>query len=226
MKKQQKDTKDKVRILIVDDHPIMRQGLAQLINQDMKLAVCGEAEDANQALDIIHDTNPQMVIVDISLKGPSGIELIKNIKVRYPSLPVLVLSMHDESLYAERAFRAGARGYIMKEEGTEKVMMAIHQILGGALYMSNKIGSKLLHKFFDTRIAKSDSPIEFLSDRELEVFRLLGRGLGTRKVAEELNLSIKTIETYRAHIKNKLKLKNASELIQNAVQWVQSENLT
>ncbi|MGA1867525.1 MAG: response regulator transcription factor [bacterium] len=219
------DINEKSKILIVDDHPIMRQGLSQLINQDVKLTVCGEAENANEALDVIKETNPDMIIVDISLKGPSGIELIKNIKVRYPSLPVLVLSMHDESLYAERAFRAGARGYIMKEEGTEKVMMAIHQILGGALYMSNKIGSRLLSKFFDTQLTKSDSPIEFLSDRELEVFRLLGRGFGTRKVAQELNLSIKTIETYRAHIKNKLKLKNASELIQHAVQWVQSENL-
>lgn len=214
----------KKRVLLVDDHPIVRQGLAQLINQEQDLLVCGQAEDAHKALEAIGALKPDIAIVDISLKTISGIELIKNIKIQYPNLHVLVLSMHDESLYAERALRAGAKGYIMKREVPEKLLGAIHRIIRGEMYVSDKMGVKILHHFVDGPPEAGGSSLDRLSDRELEVFQLIGKGRGTRQIAEALHLSIKTIESYREHIKKKLLLKSGAELVQHAVQWVENEH--
>ena len=214
----------KTRIFIVDDHPIVRQGLAELINHEEDLKVCGQAEDAPEALGIIKETRPNMVIVDISLKETSGMELIKDIKVLYPNLPVLALSMHDESLYAERALRAGAKGYIMKAEATENVITAIRKILSGQIYVSDKMAAKMVRKLVGGGPDVGVSAIERLSDRELEVFHLIGQGFGTRQIAERLHLSVKTIETYRAHIKEKLNLADANELLQYAIQWASSKD--
>ena len=217
--------KNPTRILIVDDHPLMRQGVSQLINHEKDLLVCGEADEANKALDAIANSKCDIAIIDISLKGSSGIELLKNIKVRYPKLPVLILSMHDESVYAQRALRAGAAGYIMKQEGTEKVIVAIRKVLNGEVYLSDKLGAKMLNQLVGGRGALTGAPIDELSDRELEVFGLIGQGHGTRPIAEKLHLSVKTIESHRAHIKEKLNLKNATELVHHAIQWVQSESV-
>jgi DNA-binding NarL/FixJ family response regulator len=211
--------KSKNRILLVDDHPIVRQGLAELIDHEKDLSVCGVADDIHQALEQIVALGPDLVIVDISLKGSNGIELLKNIKVRYPKQAVLMLSMHDESLYAVRALRAGAAGYVMKQEATEKVLTAIRQVLNGEIYLSERMEKKMMHQLVGGRSARTGSPLEDLSDRELEVFNLIGQGHGTRQIAEELHLSIKTIESHRAHIKEKLNLKNATELVQHAIQW-------
>lgn len=209
---------DKAKIIIVDDHPIVRQGLAELINHENDLVVCGQAEGALDAMEVIKDLEPDIVIVDISLKDISGLELIKDIRVRYPQMPVLVLSMHDESLYAERSLRAGAKGYIMKQEATGKVVTAIRKVLMGELYISDRMTARMVDRLVGG--VSESSPINALSDRELEVFDMLGQGHGTRYISEKLHLSIKTIETYRAHIKRKLNLSDATELIQHAVQWV------
>jgi DNA-binding NarL/FixJ family response regulator len=212
---------DKTRVFIVDDHPIVRQGLAQMIDQEDDLIVCGDAENAHDALGSLDQLKPDIVMIDISLQGMGGIELIKNIKNRHPDLPVLVLSMHDESLYAERALRAGARGYIMKQEAPGSVLIAIRRVLSGEIYVSEKITAKILEKSIEGRLDKSTSPIDLLSDRELEVFQMIGRGRATRQIAKELHLSIKTVETYREHIKEKMKLENAAELVRHAIQWVE-----
>ena len=216
--KQFKPQPNKAKIIIVDDHPIVRQGLTELINHENDLVVCCQAEDASEAMEFIKESEPDIIIVDISLKETSGLELIKDIKVRYPQLPVLVLSMHDESLYAERSLRAGARGYIMKQEATDKVVTAIRKVLKGELYISDGMTAKMVDRLVGG--ATESSPVNALSDRELEVFDMLGQGHGTRNISEKLHLSIKTIETYRAHIKRKLNLSDATELIQHAVQWV------
>ena len=224
-RKQPDKTKEqKTSILIVDDHPIVRQGLTELINHEDDLVVCSQAEDAPEAMGVIKALKPDMVIVDISLKETSGMELIKDINVQYPNLPVLALSMHDESLYAERALCAGAKGYIMKAEATERVITAIRKILSGEIYVSDRMAAKMVRKLVGGRSDVGASAIDSLSDRELEVFRLIGQGRGTRQIAEKLHLSIKTIETYRAHIKEKLSLANATELLQYAIQWVSSQN--
>jgi DNA-binding NarL/FixJ family response regulator len=211
-------------VLVVDDHPIVRQGLSQLINQEPDLMVCGQAEDARTALDAIDPSQPDILIVDVSLDGPDGIELLKTIRANDSRLPVLILSMHDESLYAERALRAGANGYIMKQEATERVLVAIRQILGGEVYVSERMAKKMVQQFIGGSGVSRRSIIDELTDRELEVFRLIGQGHGTRQIAEELHLSVKTVESYYAHIKEKLFLKNARELVQHAVQWVESGN--
>ena len=177
------------------------------------------ADDIHKALELVATLMPDLVVVDISLKGSNGIELLKNIKVRYPRQAVLMLSMHDESLYAVRALRAGAAGYVMKQEATEKVLTAIRQVLNGEIYLSERMEKKMMHQLVGGRAARTGSPLEDLSDRELEVFNLIGQGHGTRQIAEELHLSIKTIESHRAHIKEKLNLKNATELVQHAIQW-------
>ncbi len=215
--------KNKARILLIDDHPLMRQGLSQLIDQEDDLTVCGEAEDAHQALELASEVNADIAIVDLSLKGTSGIELIKNLKAMYPELLVLVLSMHDESVYAERALRAGAKGYIMKQEAPENVVTAVRRVLDGEIFLSENASAQLLNKLIQGGQEMSKSPVESLSDRELEVFRLIGQGFGTREIADQLHLSIKTIETYRAHLKGKLNLKKSTELVKYAVQWVESE---
>jgi DNA-binding NarL/FixJ family response regulator len=214
---------NKAKILIVDDHPLVREGLADLVNKEKDLVVCGQAEDAHQAMEAIRELKPDMAIVDISLKETSGLELIKDIKIRHPSLPVLTLSMHEESVYAERALRAGAKGYIMKREATKKVVTAIRKVLRGQLYLSEKMTTRLVRKFVDGKPEAGTSPIDRLTDRELEVFSLLGWGKGTRQISEKLHLSVKTIETYRSRIKEKLNLTSASELLQHAFQWVNSE---
>lgn len=216
--------KDKTKVLIVDDHPIIRQGLAELINNEQDLTVCGQAEDAPEALGKIKESGPDIAIVDISLKETSGMELVKDIKAKHPNLPVLVLSMHDEALYAERMLRAGAKGYVMKAEATEKVIVAIRKILGGQIYVSDKMAAKMVRKLVGVGPDVGVSAIERLSDRELEVFHLIGQGYGTRQIAERLHLSIKTIETYREHIKEKLNLADASELLQYAIQWTHSKD--
>lgn len=223
-RKQPDKTKEqKTRILIVDDHPIVRQGLTELINHEEDLAVCGQAEDAPDAMVIIKELKPDMVIIDISLKETSGMELIKDIKAQYPNLPALALSMHDESLYAERALRAGAKGYVMKAEATERVITAIREILSGEIYVSDRMAVKMVRKLVGGKSDVGTSPIDPLSDRELEVFLLIGQGYGTRQIAEKLYLSVKTIETYRAHIKEKLNLASSAELLQYAIKWVKSQ---
>jgi DNA-binding NarL/FixJ family response regulator len=221
----------KRKVLIVDDHPIVRQGIAQLINRESDLEVCCEAGDAEQAIEAIckcsgngsNSCVTDIAIVDMSLPGLSGIELIKTLRVRYPDLPVLVISMHDESLYAERALRAGAKGYIMKQEATEKVLTAIRQILHGEIYISDKMRSKILQRIIDNRFEAPSSPVSRLSDKELEVLRLIGKGLRTSDIASELHRSVKTVEAHRANIKDKLSLKNSTELVRFAVQWIESE---
>ena len=196
------------RIFIVDDHPIVREGLSLMMNREPDLMVCGEAEEAATALQAITSTRPDFLIVDISLNGPDGLDLLKSIRVRFPNLPVLILSMHDESIYAERALRAGANGYIMKQEATEKVLVAVRQILNQKVYVSDRIANRMLQQYISGSANETHSPIAELSDRELEVFRLIGEGHSTRMIAEELHLSVKTVESYQAHIKDKLSLKN------------------
>ncbi len=214
-----KKAEKKAKILIVDDYPIMRRGLVELIDQERDLAVCGEAESIASALDAIKQRSPQVVLVDLSLKNESGLELIKDIKLRYPKIMILVLSMHDEEIYAERVLRAGAHGYIMKQQATDQILAAIRRVLAGEFYLSDAMASKIVRSVTGDRPAPTSSPVERLSDRELEVFRLIGAGLGTRQIAERFSRSIKTVETYREHIKLKLDLKDSSELVQNAIQW-------
>lgn len=215
--------KAKTRVLLVDDHPILRRGLAQLINQEADMTVCGEAEDAPRAFEAVSTLLPDVAVVDISLKGGNGIELIKNVKARFPDLPILVLSMHDESLYAERALRAGGLGYIMKEEAIGQVLVAIRQVLLGEIFLSDKMKAKMLQQLANGKAKTFVSPIEHLTDRELEVFRLIGEGRSTRQIAGELHLSVRTVEAYREYIKSKLNLKNATELVQHAFHWVHHE---
>jgi DNA-binding NarL/FixJ family response regulator len=210
-------------VLIVDDHPIVRQGLTLLINREPDLAVCGDAEEAASALRRIEELKPDLIVVDISLNGPDGLDLLKNIRARDPNLPVLILSMLDESLYAERALRAGANGYIMKQEATDRVLVAIRRILAGEIYVSDRMANRMLHRFAGGVQVEDRSPIADLTDRELEVFRLIGEGHGTRQIAEQLHISVKTVESYQAHIKEKLSLKNARELVQRAIQWTVAE---
>jgi DNA-binding NarL/FixJ family response regulator len=207
------------RIFIVDDHPIMRQGLAQLINHEPDMTVCGEAENAAKALDGIAAAKPDLALVDITLPGKNGLELIKDLLALQPDLAVFVISMHDESLYAERVLRAGARGYIMKQEGGQKLIQAIRQVIGGQMFVSENMSAKILESFSGRRHESSNSGVQRLTDREFEVFQLIGLGKGSRQIAEQLHLSVKTIEVYRANIKEKLKLKTAGELIRHAVRW-------
>src|SRR5277367_4925389 len=215
----------KKRILVVDDHPIVRQGLALLINREPDLLVCGEAEEASGAMHVLASARPDVLIVDISLNGPDGLDLLKTIRTTHPTLPVLILSMHDESLYAERALRAGANGYIMKQEATEKVLVAVRRILGGEVYVSDRIANQMLKHNITGSGTLRNSSVADLSDRELEVFRLIGEGHGTRQIAEKLHLSIKTVESYQAHIKEKLSLRNGRELVQHAIQWAMNERV-
>ena len=210
----------KARIFLVDDHPIVRQGLSQLINQESDLVMCGHAEDARSAMEAITASRPDLVIVDISLAGPDGLDLLKQVRLTDPALPVLILSMLDESLYAGRALRAGANGYIMKQEATDNVLVAVRRILHGEIYVSDRMARRIVAQLAGHPAAAKGSPIDLLSDRELEVFRLIGQGQSTRHIAEALCLSVKTVESYQAHIKDKLSLKNSRELMQHAVQWV------
>ena len=219
-----KETETRKRtVFIVDDHPLLRQGLALLINRENDLAVCGEAQEAQTAMHAIAQYQPDILIVDISLNGPDGLDLLKNIRNSYPGLPVLILSMHDEATYAERALRARANGYIMKQEATEKVLVAVRRILNGEVYLSDRIANKLLRQYIGGASTALQSRLNALSDRELEVFRSIGEGRSTRQIADELHLSVKTVETYQAHLKEKLALRSGRELIQHAIQWKLNE---
>jgi DNA-binding NarL/FixJ family response regulator len=208
----------KKKILVVDDHPLVREWLANLIQQQPDLGVCSETESAPSALSAVATAKPDLVIVDINLKNSSGIELIKSLKESHPNVPVLVLSMHDESLYAERVFRAGARGYVNKRETAQKVVEAIRRVLAGKLYVSEQAAEILAGKTVRGQ-AVNRSAIELLSDRELQVFDKLGQGIGTKQIAMDFNVSIKTVQEYCARIKEKLNLGSATELLREAVRW-------
>ena len=211
------------RILIVDDHPIVRQGIESLLAQEPDLSICGEAESAGEALDFLRNERPDAAVIDITLKGTDGLELTKSARAEFPDLIVLIMSMHDESIYAERALRSGASGYIMKQEVANSIVAALRSVLNGEIYVSEKVRQTLLGRLSGHKTRLEDSPIDRLSDRELEVFRMIGRGCGTRQIAEQLHLSVKTIETYRAHIKDKMGIQNATELVRRAVQLVEND---
>lgn len=213
----------KSQVLVVDDHPIVRHGLTLLLNREPDLMVCGEAGDAQSATQAIVSLRPDLVILDISLGGPDGLDLLKQIRTCHTDLPVLVLSMHDETTYAERVLRAGANGYIMKQEATDRVLKAIRCILAGQVYVPDRVASRLLRQYAHNATVAARSPLAALSDRELEVFRLIGAGRSTRQIAEILHLSVKTVESYQAHIKEKLDLRNAHELQYHAIEWAVSE---
>jgi DNA-binding NarL/FixJ family response regulator len=212
------------RIFLVDDHPVTRQGVALLINDEADLEVCGEADNGPLAVEMIPKASPDMAIIDLTLKTTSGIELVKDLKALMPSLPVLVMSMHDESLYAERALRAGARGYLMKNEAGEVVVSAIRRVLSGELYLSDPVKGKMLGRLAHSQNGAAAFSMDSLSDRELEVFRLIGSGLGTRQIAERLNLSVKTIDSHREHLKAKLQLETGASLVHRAIQWMKGES--
>lgn len=213
------------RILILDDHPITRYGLAQLINHEPDLVVCGEAATAQDALAAISPAQPDLVLADISMPGRSGLEFIKDLQAQYPEVPVLVMSMHDESIYAERVLRAGGRGYIMKNQGGEKLLEAMRQVLGGQICVSQDVSAAVLEVLTRRGKRGGEGTPSQLSDREFEVFQLIGQGLSTQQIARRLNLSVKTVGTYRQHIKEKLKARTASELIRQAVRWAAAEQL-
>jgi DNA-binding NarL/FixJ family response regulator len=210
-------------VLIVEDHPVTRHGLKALINQQLNLEVCGEADSAPAALDLLDRVKPDIAIVDVSLKSTSGIELTKEIKSRSPQVMVLVVSMHDEALYAERALRAGAMGYVMKQEAGEKVVTAIQHLLSGELYLSGNMAERMLHRFVNKKSDGMVFAIDTLSDREMEVFQLIGTGFSTRQIAEKLKLSSKTIDSYREHLKLKLGLATGADLMRHAIQWARCE---
>jgi DNA-binding NarL/FixJ family response regulator len=211
------------RILLVDDHPIVRQGIQSLISQESDLVICGEAESAGEALELLRGQRPDAAVIDITLKGTDGLELTKSARAEFPDLAVLIMSMHDESIYAERALRSGASGYIMKQEVADNIVGALRTVMNGEIYVSEKVRQTLLGRLSGHHAKLEESPVDRLSDRELEVFRMIGQGCGTREIAEQLHLSVKTIETYRAHIKDKLNIKNATELVRRAVQLVEKD---
>lgn len=213
------DTPTKATVFLVDDHPLVRESLTSLINQQPDMTVCGEAEDASQAIRGIVANKPRIVIMDISLKETSGLELLKAARLQEPKSEIIVLSMHDEKLYAERCIRGGARGYVMKGESTKRIIAAIREVLSGNICLSEEMSAVFAKKQIGLRYTSSASPLEALSDRELEVFNLLGRGLETRQVAGTLNISIKTVHAYCARIKQKLQLSTATELLREAVRW-------
>ncbi len=212
-----------IRIVVVDDHPLMRKGLVMSLEADSDLVVCGQASSAEDGIGVVEAQNPDLVIVDISLPGMSGLEMVKQIQAIRPGVKTLVVSRHDESLYAERAIRAGAKGYVMKLEAPDVMIKAVRKVMNGGIYVSDEINERLLLGMASGHETLAQSPLEILSDRELEVFELTGRGFGTRDIAEKLHLSVKTVESYRARIKIKLNLGSAAELMQHAVQWVEGE---
>ena len=214
---------DKKRIFIVDDHAMFRDGLRRLVDMEPDLVVCGDAPDAAGAMQQIHQSRPDLIIVDLSLEGTSGIDLIKNIKRDFEDMPVLVVSMHAESLYGDRALRAGAMGYVMKSEPATTVLEAIRKVLGGDVHVSEKMATLVVSKFVQGESDQPPSPLETLSDRELEVFRMLGQGKGTREIAEEMNLALPTVSTFKNRIKEKLKMKISTETTLYALQWFRQE---
>jgi len=214
------DPPEAKRIVIVDDHPLFRKGLQELIHSEADFAVCGEAGNAAEAMEVIRKLDPDMAIVDLSLPGANGIELIKNIRAEFPKLPILVLSMHDESLYALRALRAGAEGYVMKHEAMANVIQAIREVFNGRPYLSPAMAAQVITKFTHHQAEGESDAVERLSDRELEILELIGKGNEVRQIAKLLHLSPKTVETHRAHIKDKLDLKNSREVARFALQWL------
>jgi len=212
------------KIMLVDDHPMLRAGLAALIDKQMDLVVCGEAEDPGKALQAIPQVRPDLVVTDLTMPGRGGLELIKDLQAMHAGLPVLVVSMHNEMLYAERALRAGARGYVMKEAGGEKLLAAIRHVLGGQVYLSERMSAQLFEAMTSRKPRGSNSPIEKLSDREFQVFQLIGQGKNTRDIAQHLYLSPKTVDVHRANIKGKLGILDATALVSHAVRWVETQN--
>src|SRR5712691_10160143 len=219
------DSPEAKRMVIVDDHPLFRKGLQEMIHSDDSFAVCGQAGNAAEAMDVIRKLSPELAIVDLSLPGANGIELIKNVRAEFPKLPILVLSMHDESLYAVRALRAGADGYVMKHEAMANVIQAIHEILNGRPYLSPAMAAQVITKFAHRQAEGETDAVERLSDRELEILELIGKGNEVRQIAKLLHLSPKTVETHRAHIKEKLNLQNARQVVRFAAQWVGACNV-
>jgi DNA-binding NarL/FixJ family response regulator len=213
------------RIMIVDDHPMTRDGLTNLINKQTDLKVCCEAAEPSEALQKIAKGKPNLILTDITMPGRGGIEFIKDVVVLFPGIPILVVSMHDELIYAERALHAGARGYIMKEEGGEKMLEAIRCVLSGQIYVSKRMASTMLDNFAGGRPRGSQSPIERLSDREFEIFQLIGQGKSTQAIAGQLHLSPKTVDTHRAHIKEKLELSDTTSLIRHAIRWFETQEV-
>ncbi len=214
------------KILLVDDHPLMRKGLGMTLDAEPDLEVVGQADSAEEALELIADLKPDLVVIDISLPGMSGLELVKHVEAMYEAMKMLVVSRHDETLYAERSIRAGAKGYVMKLEASDVIVEAARRVLNGGIYVSQEINERLLMSMATGNSLMNESPLQLLSDRELEVFELIGNGVGTREIAERLHLATKTVESYRARIKEKLNLDSATELMQHAVQWVQNEQGT
>lgn len=210
------------RVLLVDDHPFMRAGLGQLIDCQPDLVVGGEAGNPAEALQVLARQRPDLILTDLTMPGRSGLEFIKDLRAAHPEIPILVVSMHDEAVYAERVLRAGARGYIMKEAGGENLLGAIRQVLRGEVYVSQKMSARILEDLSARRPRGSNSPIERLTDREFEVFQLIGQGKGTREIAAELHLSPKTVDVHRSHVKEKLGLRDATALIRHAVRWVET----
>ena len=213
------------RILVVDDHPITRYGVTQLINHEPDLLVCGEAESAQQALVAIKSAPPDLVLADLTMPGKSGLEFIKEMQSQHPRVPVLVMSMHDENIYAERVLRAGGRGYIMKNEGGQKLLEAIRQVLQGHVYVSKSMSTALLEVFAPHRSSGAEAMPGALSDREFEVFQLIGQGLSAQQIGQRLNLSVKTVATHRQHIRQKLKTRTGPELVRLAVRWAAAQQL-
>lgn len=209
--------KAKLRVLIVDDHPMVRERLAEILNREPGLNVCAEAEDRHEAIQQIEAKAPELAIIDLTLRNSDGLELIKDIHTRWPGLLMLVVSMHDESLYAERVIRAGARGYITKQEATRDIVLAVRTVIAGRIYLNQKISTQMIDAFTSTRI--TGPSVRLLADRELQVFELTGQGLNTRQISERLRIGVKTVETYRARIREKLKLKEPTDLLRHAIAW-------
>jgi DNA-binding NarL/FixJ family response regulator len=225
MKTTRKTVKQKTKVFIIDDHPIVRYGITRILNNEPDMIVCGDADNAAEGMDAIDALHPNIVIVDISLKGMDGLQLTRNIRSQHPSLPILILSMHDERMYAHKALRAGARGYVMKEESSEKLVTALRQILSGDIYVSEDVKKNVLHAYAGKEEASDTSVINKLSSREREVFLLIGTGQTSKLIAGKLCLSIKTIETHRSRIKQKLGLDTAAKLTMAAMEWARRENL-
>ncbi|PYK17319.1 MAG: DNA-binding response regulator [Verrucomicrobia bacterium] len=215
----------KNRIFLIDDHPLVREGLTNLINGQHDLIVCGEAEDSAGAMTGIAKTRPDVALVDISLKNESGLELVKNLESQFPLVALIVLSMHDEALYAERALRAGARGYVMKRESTKSVLASIRRVLEGGVYISERVVNRMARRFTSLSKGAESSPVERLSDRELEIFRLLGQGRTTAQIAEDLHLSLKTVQAYCARAKEKFGVSTLGELLRAAIRWEDATHL-
>lgn len=219
MNRHSRGVQKRAKIVVVDDHPIVRERLSEIINRESDLVVCGEAEDRSEAIQTIKTQAPDLVIVDLTLKSSDGLELIKDIHSRWPKLVMLVVSMHDESLYAERVIRAGALGYITKQEATRNILVAIRRVLAGQIYLNEQISTHIISRLVSHNGPVASTPAELLADRELQVFELTGRGMNTREIANRLHIASKTVETYRARIREKLKLKDGSELLQLAISW-------